>query len=46
MKTLKTLLGASAALMSVTIMASERKVWPEAIADSLSSDGSGYVDLE
>ena len=45
MKTLKTLLGASAALMSVTIMASERKVWPEAIADSLSSDGSGYVDL-
>lgn len=45
MKTLKTLLAASAVLMSVKIMASERKVWPEALADSLSSDGVGYVDL-
>lgn len=43
MKHAKTLFAASAALM--TSLLPGETVWPEAIADSLSSDGSGYVDL-
>ena len=43
MKHIKTLVAASAALMSAALPG--ETVWPEAIADSLSSDGAGYVDL-
>ena len=44
MKYAKTVIAVFAMLASYAASASNLKVWPEALADSLSSDGTGYVD--
>ena len=45
MKSVRMSVAVSVALASVAVSASAAAAWPEALADSLSSDGAGYVDL-
>ena len=45
MKCVKTVIAVSAMLASYVASAANLRAWPEALADSLTSDGTGYVDL-
>ena len=45
MKCVKTVIAVSAMLASYVASAANLTAWPEALADSLTSDGTGYVDL-
>ena len=45
MKCVKTVIAVSAMLASHVVSAANLTAWPEALADSLTSDGTGYVDL-